>query len=161
METVLKQAEESKRGALESARRVIEDYRPLKHEVDLMRTELLGLEKLPDLPNEDKERLSNIGILEKPKGMMEGGSAPPPGWPSSMHAAMQHHHQLAAAAAAAAAAGSRGSHPQGPPGSFLAAAAAQHQAMGLGPLPLSGPSNSTPKSLSAQPGLTPPAFRYG
>ncbi len=61
METVIKQAEESKRGALESARRVVEDYRPLKHEVDLMRTELLGLEKLPDLPNDDKERLSSLG----------------------------------------------------------------------------------------------------
>ena len=42
METVIKQAEESKRSALESARRVVDDYRPLKHEVDLMRTELLG-----------------------------------------------------------------------------------------------------------------------
>ena len=48
METVIKQAEESKRSAVDSARRIVEDYRPLKHEVDLMRTELLGLEKLPD-----------------------------------------------------------------------------------------------------------------
>jgi hypothetical protein len=74
METVIKQAEESKRGALESARRVIEDYRPLKHEVDLMRTELLGLEKLPELANDEKERLGTIGILEKPKTMMDGNS---------------------------------------------------------------------------------------
>ena len=76
-----------------------------------------------------------------------------------MHAAMQHHQQLAAAAAAAAAAGNRG-HPGGPPGSFLAAAAAQHSAMGLGPLPMGGPSANTPKSLTAQPGIAPPAFRY-
>jgi len=81
------------------------------------------------------------------------------GWPQSMHAAMQHHQQLAAAAAAAAAAGSRG-HPGGPPGSFLAAAAAQHSAMGLGPMPMSGTSANTPKSLTAQPGVAQPAFRY-
>ena len=151
METVIKQAEESKRSAMENARRLVDDYRPLKHEVDLMRTELLGLEKLPELANEEKERLTAVGILEKPK-ILET----PHGWPQSMHAAMQHHQQLAAAAAAAAAAGSRG-HPGGPPGSFLAAAAAQHSAMGLGPL--SGPS-TTPKSLTAQPGVAPPAFRY-
>lgn len=155
METVIKQAEESKRSALESARRIVDDYRPLKHEVDLMRTDLLGLEKLPELANEEKDRLSTLGIMEKPKqNLMEG----PHGWPHTMHAAMQHHQQLAAAAAAAAAAGNRG-HPSGAPGSFLAAAAAQHSAMGLGPIPISGPSNS-PKSLSAQPGIAPPAFRY-
>merc|ERR1712111_272331 len=154
METVIKQAEESKRIAMDSARRLVEDYRPLKHEVDLMRTELLGLEKLPELANEEKERLTGLGILEKPKSILEAG--PPHGWPQTMHAAMQnmqHHQQLAAAAAA----GSRANHPAGPPGSFLAAAAAQHSAMGLGPL--SGPS-TTPKSLTAQPGVAPPAFRY-
>merc|ERR1712062_920634 len=151
METVIKQAEESKRTAMDSARRLVEDYRPLKHEVDLMRTELLGLEKLPELANEEKERLSTIGILEKPKSILDG----PAGWPASMHAAMQHHQQLAAAAA-----GNRG-HPAGAPGSFLAAAAAQHSAMGLGPMPISGPSNAgAPKSLTAQPGVAPPAFRY-
>merc|ERR1739848_832071 len=32
-------------------------------------------------------------------------------------------------------------------------------AMGLGPIPISGPS-SAPKSLTAQPGVAPPAFRY-
>lgn len=155
METVIKQAEESKRSAMDSARRLVDDYRPLKHEVDLMRTELLGLEKLPELANEEKERLTGLGILEKPKSILETA---PHGWPQSMHAAMQQHQQhLAAAAAAAAAAGSRAGHPAGPPGSFLAAAAAQHSAMGLGPL--SGPS-TTPKSLTAQPGVAPPAFRY-
>ena len=52
-------------------------------------------------------------------------------------------------------------HPAGAPGSFLAAAAAQHSAMGLGPMPISGPSNAgAPKSLTAQPGVAPPAFRY-
>ena len=37
-----------------------------------MRTELLGLEKLPELPNEEKEKMSALGILEKPKPMLEG-----------------------------------------------------------------------------------------
>jgi len=92
---------------MDSARRLVDDYRPLKHEVDLMRTELLGLEKLPELANEEKERLTGLGILEKPKSILE--------------------------------------------------TAAQHSAMGLGPL--SGPS-TTPKSLTAQPGVAPPAFRY-
>lgn len=162
METVIKQAEESKRVAIDSARRAVDDYRPLKHEVDLMRTELLGLEKLPELPVEEKERLGSIGILEKPKHMMDG-SGPPHGaspWPS-MHAAMQHHHQLAAAAAAAAAAsGGRGQGPGGTNNPFLAAAAAQHSAMGLGPLPMGpGAGSGPPKSMSAQPGVAPPAFR--
>lgn len=156
METVIKQAEEAKRNAMESARRVVDDYRPLKHEIDLMRTELLGLEKLPELASEEKEKLTALGILEKPKPMLDG---PPHGWPTSMHAAMQHHQQLAAAAAAAAANRGHPGGPGGPPGSFLAAAAAQHSAMGLGPIPISGPS-STPKSLTAQPGVAPPAFRY-
>ena len=61
METVMKQAEEAKRSAIDSARRAFEDYQPLKHEVDLMRTELLGLEKLPELPEEEKEKLGGIG----------------------------------------------------------------------------------------------------
>ena len=70
----IKKAEESKRNTIDSARRLAEDYRPLKHEVDLMRTELLGLEKLPELPNEEKEKMSalGLGILEKPKPMLEG-----------------------------------------------------------------------------------------
>jgi len=34
METVIKQAEEAKRGAVESARRAFEDYQPLKFDVD-------------------------------------------------------------------------------------------------------------------------------
>ena len=39
-----------------------------------MRTELLGLDKLPELPNEEKEKMSalGLGILEKPKPMLEG-----------------------------------------------------------------------------------------
>ena len=53
----MKQAEEAKRNAQSSARALLDEYRPLKHDVDLMRTELLGLEKLPELPQSDKERM--------------------------------------------------------------------------------------------------------
>ena len=75
-----------------------------------MRTELLGLEKLPELANDEKERLGSLGILDKPKNLMEAG---PHNWPQ-MHAAMQHHQQLAAAAAAAAAASGNRNHPVSP-----------------------------------------------
>ena len=61
METVMKQAEEAKRQSHESARRILDDYGPLKHDVDLMRTELLGLEKLPEIQQEDRERLGSFG----------------------------------------------------------------------------------------------------
>ena len=64
METVMKQAEEAKRSSIDSARRAFEDYQPLKHEVDLMRTELLGLEKLPELPEEEKEKLGGLGYVD-------------------------------------------------------------------------------------------------
>ena len=59
----MKQAEEAKRNAQSSARSLLDEYRPLKHDVDLMRTELLGLEKLPDLPQSDKERMGSIGYV--------------------------------------------------------------------------------------------------
>lgn len=45
----MKQADAAKENALKSACRLMEDYRPLKHEVDRYRQELLGLRKLPDL----------------------------------------------------------------------------------------------------------------
>lgn len=67
METVMKQAEEAKRNAQSSARSLLDEYRPLKHDVDLMRTELLGLEKLPDLPQSDKERMGSIGYVFREK----------------------------------------------------------------------------------------------
>jgi hypothetical protein len=49
LETIIKQAESSKDGALKLASQILEDYRPLKHEVDRYRGELLGLRKLPEL----------------------------------------------------------------------------------------------------------------
>ena len=63
METVMKQAEEAKRQAMENARRLVDDYAPLKHDVDLMRVELLGLDKLPDMHVQDRERLGAVGYV--------------------------------------------------------------------------------------------------
>ncbi|XP_028043285.1 zinc finger C4H2 domain-containing protein isoform X1 [Bombyx mandarina] len=53
METVIKQTEESMTRKLSSASRLHEEYRPLKAEVDLLRRQYLGLERLPDLHEED------------------------------------------------------------------------------------------------------------
>ena len=140
----MKQAEEAKRQSGESARRILEDYAPLKHDVDLMRTELLGLEKLPELPQEDKDRLGAVGILDKPK---HGALGPLATFTGDPHHPWHHPAATDADKAAAAAAssffglgGSRGAMGAtgGPTSSgnnpFLAAAAAQHSAMGLGPL---------------------------
>ena len=61
----MKQAEEAKRQSHDSARRILEDYGPLKHEVDLMRTELLGLEKLPEFATDEKEKLGTLGYVDQ------------------------------------------------------------------------------------------------
>ncbi|XP_038214201.1 zinc finger C4H2 domain-containing protein isoform X2 [Zerene cesonia] len=53
METVIKQTEESMSRKLSNASRLHEDYRPLKAEVDLLRRQCLGLERLPDLHEEE------------------------------------------------------------------------------------------------------------
>ncbi|CAG9788001.1 unnamed protein product [Diatraea saccharalis] len=53
METVIKQTEESMTRKLSTASRLHEDYRPLKAEVDLLRRQCLGLDRLPDLHEEE------------------------------------------------------------------------------------------------------------
>lgn len=45
----MKQAEEAHMKALESAKRMHDEYMPLKMEIDRMRIECLGLERLPEL----------------------------------------------------------------------------------------------------------------
>ena len=52
MESTIKQAEEERNRSLESAKQYYEDYRPLKHEVDALRSKI-GLEPLPDLSDEE------------------------------------------------------------------------------------------------------------
>jgi len=139
METVMKQAEEAKRNATESARRSLEDYAPLKHDVDLMRTELLGLERLPELPQEDRERMGTIGLLDKPKLGGMSALAALAGEQHGNHPWHQPPPGSAEAGEKAAAFFGLGRHPAGAaaghaPNPFLAAAAAQHSALGLGPL---------------------------
>jgi hypothetical protein len=58
METVMKQAEESRNRALEAARRLHDEYRPLKMDVDRMRRECLGLERLPELHESESELIA-------------------------------------------------------------------------------------------------------
>lgn len=53
MEGVIKQAEESRVRSMNSATRLHEEYLPLKSEVDRLRRECLGLERLPELHEED------------------------------------------------------------------------------------------------------------
>lgn len=53
METVIKQGEENRARSLSMANRVHEEYLPLKSEIDHMRREYLGLDRLPDLHEEE------------------------------------------------------------------------------------------------------------
>lgn len=148
METVIKQAEESRRQSHDTSRRILEDYAPLKHDVDLMRTELLGLEKLPEISPEEKNRLNSAGLLDKPKPHLSITDPRHP-WhhPGAVDGDVKGFFGL----------GRHGPHPPNP---FLAAAAAQHSAMGLGPLGPLGAAKAEQlrTSLSAQaPGSTPVA----
>jgi len=173
METVMKQAEEAKRQASDSARRILDDYGPLKQEVDLMRVELLGLEKLPDVSADEREKMGAMGLLERPKqtpaataAAMMGLGDPahpwhhPPGTdpnkPYGAPGGASHFASMAAGREHAAAA-----HAHNP---FLAAAA-QQSAMGLGPLGLASAAKAdqlrTSLTAQAPPGgpVVPPAFR--
>lgn len=58
METVIKQAEENRNRSIGIANRVHEEYLPLKHEIDHMRREYLGLNPLPDLHEEEGSVIS-------------------------------------------------------------------------------------------------------
>lgn len=58
METVIKQAEENRNRSVGIANRVHEEYLPLKHEIDHMRREYLGLNPLPDLHEEEGSIIS-------------------------------------------------------------------------------------------------------
>nr|XP_019531459.2 zinc finger C4H2 domain-containing protein isoform X3 [Aedes albopictus] len=58
METVIKQAEENRIRSINMANRFHEEYVPLKTEVDTMRREYLGLERLPELHEEEGSIIS-------------------------------------------------------------------------------------------------------
>ncbi|XP_050536335.1 zinc finger C4H2 domain-containing protein [Daktulosphaira vitifoliae] len=53
MEGVIKKAEESRNRSMERAKQVHDEYKPLKMDIDRMRRDLLGLERLPELHEEE------------------------------------------------------------------------------------------------------------
>jgi len=55
MESVIKKAEESRNRSMERAKQVHDEYKPLKTDIDLMRRDLLGLERLPELHEEESD----------------------------------------------------------------------------------------------------------
>ena len=59
MEAVIKAADGSREAAYNSGRRYFEEYKPLKEEIDRLRQECLGLDKLPDLNDDDQALLSS------------------------------------------------------------------------------------------------------
>ncbi|XP_060801315.1 zinc finger C4H2 domain-containing protein isoform X2 [Amyelois transitella] len=77
METVIKQTEESMTRKLSNASRLHEDYRPLKAEVDLLRRQCLGLERLPDLHEEEGSPITPDRFPALPGGP-RGAPLPPP-----------------------------------------------------------------------------------
>lgn len=58
MEGVIKNSEESRIRSLNSAARLHEEYLPLKSEIDRLRRDCLGLERLPELHEEDGSNIS-------------------------------------------------------------------------------------------------------
>lgn len=55
MEGVIKKAEESRNQSMERAKLVHDEYKPLKMDIDRMRRDLLGLERLPELHEEESD----------------------------------------------------------------------------------------------------------
>lgn len=53
MEGVIKNSEENRARASNTANRMHEEYKPLKAEVDRLRRDCLGLERLPELHEEE------------------------------------------------------------------------------------------------------------
>lgn len=59
MEGVIKQAEESRSRSTTSAVRLHEEYVPLKNEIDRLRRECLGLDRLPELHEEEGSTITS------------------------------------------------------------------------------------------------------
>lgn len=59
MEGVIKQAEESRSRSMNAAVRLHEEYIPLKSEIDRLRRECLGLDRLPELHEEDGSTITS------------------------------------------------------------------------------------------------------
>ncbi|XP_068633908.1 zinc finger C4H2 domain-containing protein [Battus philenor] len=73
METVIKQTEESMGRKLTNASRLHEDYRPLKAEVDMLRRQCLGLDRLPDLHEEEGSPITPDRFPASLRGSGAGG----------------------------------------------------------------------------------------
>ncbi|KAL1131624.1 hypothetical protein AAG570_011238 [Ranatra chinensis] len=58
MEAVIKKAEEARGRSLDRAKRIHEEYQPLKHDIDRMRREYLGLDRLPELHEEEADLIT-------------------------------------------------------------------------------------------------------
>ena len=61
----------------ESARKLLSEYVPLKQDINRMRTDILDLEKLPEISEEERDRLKTAGVLEKDKSLSEPWPMPP------------------------------------------------------------------------------------
>ena len=55
----------------ENARKLVSEYVPLKQDVSHMQTDLLYLEKVPEISDEKKDKLKSAGILEKDKSLAD------------------------------------------------------------------------------------------
>ncbi|CAG5002823.1 unnamed protein product [Parnassius apollo] len=73
METVIKQTEESMGRKLTNASRLHEDYRPLKAEVDMLRRQCLGLDRLPDLHEEEGSPITPDRFPAASRSSLGGG----------------------------------------------------------------------------------------
>ncbi|CAH4037871.1 zinc finger C4H2 domain-containing protein isoform X1 [Pieris rapae] len=93
METVIKQTEESMSRKLSTASRLHEDYRPLKAEVDLLRRQCLGLDRLPDLHEEEGSPITPdrfpAGPVRAPPFVAPAPRKPPPPPPAFRSALQQ------------------------------------------------------------------------
>ncbi|XP_052889226.1 zinc finger C4H2 domain-containing protein isoform X1 [Anopheles moucheti] len=83
METVIKQAEENRIRSINMANRIHEEYVPLKTEVDSMRRDYLGLERLPELHEEEgttisPDRFQNYYATNKPLSAASATFTRPP-----------------------------------------------------------------------------------
>ena len=75
----------------DNARKLLSEYVPLKQDVNRMRTDLLNLEKLPEISDEERDRLKTAGVLEKDKSLVEPWPHPPrePDKPPSVSSMLQ------------------------------------------------------------------------
>ncbi|XP_065583755.1 zinc finger C4H2 domain-containing protein-like [Artemia franciscana] len=103
IELVIKQTDENRGRAADRVRRLMEDYRPLKMEVDRLRRDCLGLESLPEIESEALSDIAPQSAVEKSRhdwsSMSEREEVPtpvimnvPPTPSSAAYLAASNHH---------------------------------------------------------------------